>query len=108
MGFFLFENYSATKEKSRKYPSLIIKKPINRVFEDLTKFVKDQGFDSIKTNEEFYDIYGERYGYEISIQLAVDGFNTLLNMSIYGEKKRGRTRKAFKRYYSLIKQLFEL
>lgn len=106
MGFFLFENYSATKENSRKYPPLIIKKPINRVYDELIKFVKKQGFESIKTSEEFYDIYGERYGYEISIQLAVDGFNTLLNMSIYGEKKRGRTRKVFKRYYLLINELF--
>jgi len=105
MGFFLFENYSETKEKSRKYRPLIIKKPINVVYDTLVDYIKKEGFEDIKANEEFYDIYGNRYGYEISIQLAVDGFNTVLNMSIYGEKKRGRTRKVLKRYYQSIEQL---
>lgn len=108
MGFALFENYSCTQEKSRKYPSLIVKEPINVVYEKLISFIKEKGFESINSNDEFYDIYGERYGYEISFQLAVDGFNTLLNMSIYGEKKRGRTRKALKRYYEQVKILFNL
>lgn len=107
MGLALFENYSSTSSRRRsKYPSISVNKPCNVVFREISEFIKKENFFNIKCNEEYYDIYGEKNGYELSVQISVDGLKTNIDMSVFGAKKRGRTRRFLKTYYNLIKSKF--
>lgn len=103
MLFGLFENYTSTSNLKRKFPSLSVNKMTNRVFDLCLGKIKEWGFYNIEANQEYNDIYAEKAGYELSIQIFSDGGGSYVEMSVFGEGKRGRTRKFFKRYYFLLK-----
>ena len=72
---------------------------------------KAKGYYGLKTKREFFEIYYWKAGFEISISLvhSVRGSKTYLNMMVFGEKKRGRTRKMLRNsleyYKNLLKDL---
>lgn len=110
MLFGLFENYTSTDQpsaKRKKFPALTVNRISNRVYDIVLEKVKEEGFYNITANSEYFDIYGEKAGFELSVQISATGQNSIVEMSIYGEHRRGRTRKFFKRYYHLFENLLK-
>lgn len=105
----LFEKYTSTSDgtKNKKFPSIKVHKSSITVFSLLKEELKKEGFYEITANEEYLDLFGIKQGFELSIQIAQNGLDCFVNMSVFGENKRGRTRKFFKRYYNKFKQILE-
>ena len=104
MGLAIFEKYSATSSsKKSKIPTLEINKSANTIFHILLDLLKKEEFENIESNQEYLDIYAEKFGYELSIQIYVNGLKTNVDLSVYGENKRGKTRKFLITYYQIIK-----
>lgn len=108
MFFGLFENYTATSSpssnKGKFFPIVVDYFPIE-VINRISSYLKNNNFYNILVNEEYYDIYGEKRGFEYSIQAVRSDNRTLVSLSVFGEHKRGRTRGEFKRFYSEINKI---
>ena len=106
----IFENCSSTSEE-RKAPvkPLEFGSSCERLYQLILKDVTEKGYYGLKTNKQFYEIYYWYLGYEISISLVqgTQGNKSYLNMMVYGEKKRGRTRKMLKRLLEYYKELLK-
>ena len=104
----IFENCSITSE-DRKAPvkPLELSSSCERIYNKILKDVTEKDYYGLKTKKEYYEIYYWYLGFEISINLVAgqQGNKTYLNMMIYGEKKRGRTRKMLKRLLAYYKDL---
>ena len=96
----IFENCSVTSE-DRKAPikPLELSSSCERIYNKILKDVTEKEYYGLKTKKEYYEIYYWYLGFEISINLvaSTQGNKSYLNMMVYGEKKRGRTRKMLKR-----------
>ena len=96
----IFENCSVTSE-DRKAPvkPLELSSSCERIYSKILKDVTEKEYYGLKTKKEYYEIYYWYLGFEISINLvaSTQGNKSYLNMMVYGEKKRGRTRKMLKR-----------
>lgn len=108
----IFENCSVTGEdKKAAAKPLQFSSSCERVYQIVLKDVKDHDYYGLKTKKEFYEIYYWYLGFEITISLtqSVQGNKTYLNMMVFGEKKRGKTRKMLNRlleyYQNLLKDL---
>ena len=108
----LFENCSSTSEdKKAPVKPLEFAASCERVYQAILKDVTDKGYYGLKIKKEFYEIYYWYAGFEITISLvqSTQGNKCFLNMMVYGEKKRGRTRKMLKTllnyYLELLKDL---
>ncbi len=106
----LFENCSSTSEE-RKAPvkPLEFVSSCERLFQIILKDAEEKQFYGIKTNKGFYEIYYWYLGFEISISLvqSTQGNKSYLNMMVYGEKKRGKTRKMLKARLEYYKDLLK-
>ena len=104
----IFENCSITSE-DRKAPvkPLELSSSCERVYNKILKDVTEKDYYGLKTKKEYYEIYYWYLGFEISINLVAgqQGNKSYLNMMVYGEKKRGRTRKMLKRLLAYYKDL---
>lgn len=106
----IFEKCSSTSE-DRKAPV----KPIEftssceRIFQIIVKDITDKGYYGLKTKKEYFEIYYWYAGFEVTISLvsSLQGGKTVMNMMVYGEKKRGRTRKMLKRLLEYYKDLLK-
>ena len=106
----IFEKCSSTSEENKApVKPLEFSSSCERIFQAIVKYVTDQDYYGLKTKKEFYEIYYWYLGFEISISLvrSTDGSKTVLNMMVYGEKKRGRTRKMLKRLILQYKELLK-
>ena len=108
----LFENCSSTSEEKRApVKPLEFSSSCERVYQMILDDAKAKGYYGLKTKREFFEIYYWKAGFEISISLvhSVQGSKTYLNMMVFGEKKRGRTRKMLRNsleyYKNLLKDL---
>ena len=104
----IFENCSVTSE-DRKAPvkPLELSSSCERIYNKILKDVTERDYYGLKTKKEYYEIYYWYLGFEISINLVAgqQGNKSYLNMMVYGEKKRGRTRKMLKRLLAYYKDL---
>ena len=104
----IFENCSVTSE-DRKAPvkPLELSSSCERIYNKILKDVTEKDYYGLKTKKEYYEIYYWYLGFEISINLVAgtQGNKSYLNMMVYGEKKRGRTRKMLKRLLAYYKDL---
>ena len=104
----IFENCSTTSE-DRKAPvkPLELSSSCERIYNKILKDVTEKDYYGLKTKKEYYEIYYWYLGFEISINLVAgqQGNKSYLNMMVYGEKKRGRTRKMLKRLLAYYKDL---
>ena len=108
--FALFENCSSTSEdKKAPVKPLEFASSCERIYQIILKDVTDKGYYGLKTKKEFYEIFYWYAGFEISISLvqSTQGSKTFLHMMVYGEKKRGRTRKMLKRLLEYYKDLLK-
>ena len=106
----IFENCSVTSEaKKAPVKPLEFSASCERIYQAILKDVNEHSYYGIKTKKEYYEIYYWYLGFEITISLAggLEGGKTFLNMMVYGEKKRGRTRKMLKRLLEYYKELLK-
>lgn len=100
----LFENYSQTSDKPKsKITPIVVKKGCAFVYDVILKYLKQEEYDDITTNKNFNEIYCCDRDFEISISMLDDGgYGCSINISVYGEKKRGRTRKKLKEIRGIL------
>lgn len=106
----LFENCSSTSEdKKAPVKPLEFSSSCERIYQIILKDITDKGYYGLKTKKEFYEIYYWYVGFEVTISLvqSTQGSKVFLNMMVYGEKKRGRTRKMLKRLLEYYKDLLK-
>ena len=106
----LFENCSTTsEEKKAPVKPLEFVSSCERLFQIIVKDAEEKDLYGIKTNKGFYEIYYWYAGFEISISLvqSTQGSKSYLNMMVYGEKKRGKTRKMLKARLEYYKDLLK-
>lgn len=106
MGLALFENYSSTSSNRGKLPPLSVDLLPIQVLEKLKDYLLKEEYYNIVINDEFFDIYAERSGYEYSFQITRVENRTTIAISVFGENKRGRTRGELKDIYQKITTLF--
>lgn len=106
--FALFENCSSTSEE-RKTPvkPLELVASCERVFQMVYNDAKERDLYNLKCKKEYYEIFYWLGGFEVSITIlqSTQGNRTYLHAMVYGEKKRGRTRKKLKQILEYYKQL---
>lgn len=104
----IFENCSSTsEEKKAPVKPLEFTASAERIYQKVLKDVEAHEYYGLKTNKDFYEIYYWYVGFEITITIAQapQGHKSYLNMMVYGEKKRGKTRKMLKRLLEYYKDL---
>ena len=104
----IFERCSSTSEdKKAPVKPIELGDTCERIYNKILKYVTEQDFYGIKTKKEFFEIYYWYLGYEVSINLLQGSqmSKTILHMMVYGEKKRGRTRRMLKRLLEFYKEL---
>ena len=106
--FALFENCSSTSEE-RKAPvkPLELVASCERVFQMVYNDAKERDLYNLKYKKEYYEIFYWLGGFEVSITIlqSTQGNRTYLHAMVYGEKKRGRTRKKLKQILEYYKGL---
>ncbi|MGI6713835.1 MAG: hypothetical protein ACOX3K_02100 [Bacilli bacterium] len=104
----LFEKYSQTsEERKHKIHPLLINKSAYLVFDKIAKYLAEEGYANLTLNKNFLEIYCTDYGFEITVIVSSeDEATALVNASVYGEKKRGRTRSRLKKFILEIDRLF--
>ena len=106
----LFENCSSTSEESKaRFKPLEFVASCERLFQVILKDATDRDLYGIKTKKEYYEIFYWYLGFEVSINLTCSpqGGKSYLNMMVYGEKKRGRTRKMLRYLLNYYKDLLK-
>lgn len=106
MGLAIFENYSSTSSNKGKLPPLSVDLLPEQVLEKLKNYLLKEEYYNIVINDEFLDIYAEQGGYEYSFQVTRVENRTMISISVFGENKRGRTRRELKDIYQKITSLF--
>ena len=99
MGLALFEKYSQTKEGT-DYAPFIVNAPLLRCFEVISKWVKENDYKDIEENKDYWEIYGVKDEFEITITVSQEEKGSLVNISVYG--KTGKTRKKLKEIISQL------
>ena len=106
----IFENCSMTGEdKKAAAKPLQFSSSCERIYQIILKDVNDHGYYGVKTKKEYYEIYYWYLGFEITVSLSqtTQGNKAYLNMMVFGEKKRGKTRKVLKRLLEYYKNLLK-
>lgn len=106
----LFEKCSSTSE-DRKAPVKPIELVLSseRAFQIIFDDASKRQLYGLKTKKEFGEIFYWYIGFEVSITVLrnTQGNKTILHIMVYGEKKRGRTRKMLKRLIEYYRELFK-
>ncbi|OQA77948.1 MAG: hypothetical protein BWY30_00925 [Tenericutes bacterium ADurb.Bin239] len=103
--FAIFEKYSQTSERTKKTRLHPLKVPLSmgRTFDMIEKyFASLEPLDTIIARDYFDICILDNKGFEISVQLQTEGGNTYINASVFGDDKRGKTRR---RLYDLLDEL---
>ena len=105
----IFSHYYSTSEpssKKGKYPPIKVNISTYEVFSKVVNYLNENGYGELKANEEYYDIFATRDGYEASILVVSDGGESLIQISIYYEKKFNHVKRLFKEIYNDLEELF--
>lgn len=106
----IFENCSSTSEaKKAPVKPLELVLSCERAFQIILKDATDRELYGIKAKKDFYEIFYWYLGFEVTISLvqSTQGGKSYLNMMVYAEKKRGRTRKMLKSLIEYYRNLFK-
>ncbi len=105
----IFEKYSQTSDKGKsKLTPIQVKKGAPVVFKMILDYLTKEEYDDIESNKNFNEIYCCDRDYEITISIfSENAYESLINISVYGEKKRGRTRGKLKAIRNILIDLFE-
>ena len=105
----IFEKYSQTSDapKSKVLP-ISLKQNRKLVFKKILSYVEEEEYDDILPNQDFYEIYFCDKDFEITVTIFDEGaYGSTINISVYLETKRGKSRKKLKEIRQIIVSLFE-
>lgn len=95
----LFDKFSSTTTAKSRLKPLVVKMFADDAKNIALQYFKDNNYKNITNNDDYLDLYGERNGYEVSLEFTKNGSSTIVNVSVFGENKIGRTSFALKRIY---------
>ena len=101
MGLAIFENYSQTKEGTN-YAPFIVHTLVPKCFDLVNQWMKENNYTDIQPNKDYWEIFGKKDEFEITITISNEEQGSLVNISVFG--KTGKTRKKLK---EIIKSLIE-
>jgi len=109
MFFGLFDIFSCTGEgKQFKYKPIVFKISSKQTYDKLKKMLLEEAADIVNANDDYFDICYKENGFEISYLVGQDEMNhAFLTVSVYGEHKRGRTRRYLKKKLKEINEKFK-
>ena len=99
MGLAIFEKYSQTKEGT-DYAPFIVGAPIAMCFDLISKWVKENKYEEVEENKDYWEIFGKKDEFEVTIIINQEEHGSLVNISVYG--KTGKTRKKLKEIISSL------
>jgi hypothetical protein len=103
--FAFFEKYSQTSERTRRqrlHP-LKVRLSMGRTFEMIESYFNTiEPLDTIIARDYFDICILDKKGFEISVFLQTESGHTYINASVFGQDKRGKTRR---RLYNLLDEL---
>lgn len=103
----LFEIYSTTSRKGKIKP-IDVKTGPTQAFDKLVKYFEQKDFLNTKFDRNYFDIFLDDYGYEVSIVIGHDNeSSSTIQISVYNPNARGRTRGKLKQYYYEVVALFK-
>lgn len=105
----LFEKYSQTssKPKSKVLP-LNVLKPAPIVFDMILKYLNDDEYEEIKSYKNYLELFCIDGGFEITIHVLNNGDgSSLVDAAVYGENKRGKTRKRLKNFLLELQEVLK-
>lgn len=110
MSIALFEKYSRTNPSKPDLQPIKVKLIKEKAFPMLVDFLKSLKPSDIIVSQEFYDVaIIDREGFEISAEIVGENVNiTHINLSVFGENKRGRTRKRLRELLKDIRKEFSM
>lgn len=100
----IFENYSVANPESKIEPPTTKLSP-TRMTDVLENYLKENNYYDTVIDTNFFDIYSKKSGFEVSFQLISNGSGTLINVTVYGKNRRGKTRKFLKLLLDDIKKI---
>lgn len=106
----LFDSYASTKDpsatKGKLLPLMVSDSPGN-IFDSIKKYLEENGYSEITGREEFYDLFGVKEQYEVSFNIAPFQNKSVVQISVYSEKKKGRVKRRLKQIYAEMEARFE-
>ena len=108
MGLALFEKYSCTSERKKHglRPVYLRLSPL-RAYEGIMEYLKKQEYKELTGERDFFDICYKNSGYEVSFLLGESPRGeAVVNLTVYGKHKRGRTRAKLKKEIAALRVQF--
>ncbi len=105
----IFSRYYSTSEpssKKGKCPPIKVHLPTYEVFTSIVGYLKRNGYEGVEANEQYNDIFAKRNEYEVSVQIASDGGDSLVQLSVYYDKKFNHVKGLFTGIYNDLEELF--
>lgn len=99
MGLAIFEKYSQTKEGTN-YAPFIVSAPLIKCLDLTLKWVKENNYQEIEANKDYWEIFCTKDEFEITITLSQEDQGCLFNISVFG--KTGKTRKKLREIISQL------
>ncbi len=93
MALAIFETYSQSEEGTDHAPLLVSASQM-RTFDIVCQSIKKLDVQDLEINKDFFEIFYKEGVFEITISVASEGDNALINASVLGP--RGKTRKKLK------------
>lgn len=106
----MFNHYASTDEPSAKkvrIPPLKVNISPLDAFDSLLNYLKENNYEQITVKEEYYDLFAVKEEFEISFLIAVNDGASLIQISVYSDKKLARVKKKLKEIYIEIEERFE-
>lgn len=106
----MFTHYietNAPSAKRGKYPPIKANITTYDAFNTVKQYLTENGYEGITANEEFNDIFAKDGIYEISISIATNMGASLIQISVYSEKRINHIKKTFKKIYSDLEDKLE-
>ena len=105
-----FDTYASTTDPSSlkgKLPPIKVNDSPGNVFDSLMKYLKDEGYENLTCREDYYDLFGIKDEFEVSFVVANSENKSLIQISVYSEKKKGRVKRRLRQIYSEIEERFQ-
>lgn len=103
MGLAIFENYSHTKEGTNYAPFIVHTSQVS-CFDLVVKWVKENAFEAVEVNRDYFEVFGKKDNFEVTIEVTSEEQGALVNISVFGQK--GKTRKKLKEIISMLISYF--
>lgn len=105
----LFNEYASTSLPSSsrgKFRPITVTDLQSNVFARLKAYLEKNNFEDIEANEQFFDLYGVRYGYEYSFVITRVEGRSIIEINVYKENSHFGMKKRLKEIYSKVEELF--